>query len=58
MLPKKKKMSKYITEDIQIPSDESNKENSEEKHFDEENSSETNSDRENKNLFQNWMVAA
>ena len=55
---KEKKMCKYIIEDVQIPSDESNKGDSEEKHFDEENSSKTSSDRENKNLFQNWMVTA
>ena len=48
----KKKMPKYITEDIAISSDESDKKDS-----DEELSSKENSDEENQIFLLNWMAA-
>ena len=48
----KKKMPKYITEDIAISSDESDKEDS-----DKELSSKESSDEENQNFLLNWMAA-
>ena len=44
---KKKKMPKYIIEDVEISSDESNEEDSDEENSDQENSTEKNSDEEN-----------